>query len=417
MTETSRNEAASPFERRPGGDQVELIDLLRILWKWKYLIVGGTLACALVALVSSMLEPPTYQATTTLRVVEPKMEDATETSTSVAQFEALVESRSLVARLLEELELDGPPHEIHPLNFLGGNLEVEPVAGTNLLDATISLGDPDLAARAANLLAELAVAKVREINESDTDAIRALIKEQLDEARSRLEESEQQLLDYRSEAQLELLRAETNSLVGQKGRLVDLLIQIEAQRARLARAEEELTSRERVLTVRRSIDDETALMEAARSEGRTGSELLRLELNDEFINPVYQNLEQQIANTRTSLAGLEEERRELVDELGLDRSEIEELTRLYEREAALSRLEAEHSLAEAIYADLLSRYERARIEAASRSAQLEIVDPAFAPPGPVSPGTRSKVLLGAALGLMLATGAAFLVEYVGTEGG
>ena len=48
-------------------DEIELIDLLRVIWKWKYLIIGGTAICAVVALVISLLLPKIYRIETVIR--------------------------------------------------------------------------------------------------------------------------------------------------------------------------------------------------------------------------------------------------------------------------------------------------------------------------------------------------------------
>lgn len=42
-------------------DEIELIDLLRVLWKWKWMIVGGTLLCAVIAGVISLQLPKVYR--------------------------------------------------------------------------------------------------------------------------------------------------------------------------------------------------------------------------------------------------------------------------------------------------------------------------------------------------------------------
>ena len=41
-------------------DEIELIDLLRVIWKWKYLIIGGTIVCALAAAIISFAMPKIY---------------------------------------------------------------------------------------------------------------------------------------------------------------------------------------------------------------------------------------------------------------------------------------------------------------------------------------------------------------------
>ena len=44
-------------------DEIRLIDYLRVIWKWKWLILGGTLVCALLASVISLNMPKFYRVT------------------------------------------------------------------------------------------------------------------------------------------------------------------------------------------------------------------------------------------------------------------------------------------------------------------------------------------------------------------
>ena len=48
-------------------DEIELIDLLRVIWKWKFIIIGGTFVCAAAALVISMVMPKIYRIETVIR--------------------------------------------------------------------------------------------------------------------------------------------------------------------------------------------------------------------------------------------------------------------------------------------------------------------------------------------------------------
>jgi len=48
-------------------DEIELIDLLRVIWKWKYLIIGGTVVCALAAVIISIAMQPIYQVSMVLK--------------------------------------------------------------------------------------------------------------------------------------------------------------------------------------------------------------------------------------------------------------------------------------------------------------------------------------------------------------
>ena len=48
-------------------DEIELIDLLRVIWKWKYLILCGTVFCAVVSLAVSSILPKIYRAEMLIR--------------------------------------------------------------------------------------------------------------------------------------------------------------------------------------------------------------------------------------------------------------------------------------------------------------------------------------------------------------
>lgn len=56
------------------GRPVELIDYLVVLWRWKVLIVVGTLACVAVVALASVLQPP-RTSTATARIVLPDVGD------------------------------------------------------------------------------------------------------------------------------------------------------------------------------------------------------------------------------------------------------------------------------------------------------------------------------------------------------
>jgi len=50
-----------------GYDEIELMDILLILWKWRYLIIGGTIAVAVMAAVYSFLSPKVYNIRTVMQ--------------------------------------------------------------------------------------------------------------------------------------------------------------------------------------------------------------------------------------------------------------------------------------------------------------------------------------------------------------
>ena len=127
------------------------------------------------------------------------------------------------------------------------------------------LTDPDLVAAVVNRVADLGTETARHVSQQEALQARNDIKLQLDEAKTRLDAATARLDQRRTTSQLELVQRDVDSALDQRGSLLDLQIKIEAEKARLNQAEQELSSRPRLDTVVRSIDADPALLEAARN--------------------------------------------------------------------------------------------------------------------------------------------------------
>jgi capsule polysaccharide export protein KpsE/RkpR len=128
-----------------------------------------------------------------------------------------------------------------------------------------------------------------------------------------------------------------------------------------------------------------------------------LDLSHPFVNPVYQTLAFQIATSRTRLAALERQEREMVVVRKLGNNRFDELSDLYRRTAELARLETNLDLAKQVYQTLTVRYEQSRAEAVDGMVQLQIVDAAVTPERPLSRKRAPAAALGGAIGLVIAS--------------
>jgi succinoglycan biosynthesis transport protein ExoP len=135
-------------------------------------------------------------------------------------------------------------------------------------------------------------------------------------------------------------------------------------------------------------------------------------LRNEFVNPVYESLDQVIATGRTRLAGLEKQKSELIDVRRLDADQQAKLSLLYERETELSRLQTEYDLSRAVYLDVATRYEQARVQVAGRSPKLQLMDTALPPDRPVSRHVVRNTALALLTGFFLTVVAALCFEAV-----
>lgn len=416
-------------------DDVDLRQYLQMLWRRRILLVAGTIVAVFVGLGIVWFTPPTYEASVTLaRISTLRIADEGR-SEGALSFRALIENRRLAEQVIKEFSLDAEPYGFTPVSFVNNAVRVEDLDEGAMILAKVRLPySPDLAARAANRLAEGAVELNRVMNQAEGAAARDFIKVQLDESRTTLDAIEGRLIDTRQRAQIGAVEADVEAMLDSRRQFLTMSVEIEGEKAKLAKAEQELSRRERLLSVPRAVDASTVLLDATRqrqsadatasaSRGTQGSRpevkapppLEPLNLRSEFINPVYEALDYQVATSRTRLASLQEQERRLRSVIHSGSARHPMLSNLYSRQVELVRLEVEYELAKQNYSDLSRKYEQARIQVASRTSQLKIIDPAMRPERPIAPRPLRTIAIAATIGLFIAVVVALLAGYLASE--
>jgi len=137
---------------------------------------------------------------------------------------------------------------------------------------------------------------------------------------------------------------------------------------------------------------------------------LRSELNDPYVNPVYEVLARDVAQSRARLSGLERRRQQLSSALKLSAPTNAKLDALYRAETQLARLTSEYHVARTAYTNAASKFEEARLAITLRSPRLQVLDKAFAPEEPVAPKIARNVVAAAMLALMISIAATLLYD-------
>lgn len=152
-------------------------------------VIGfASLAGAAAGLVLAMSAPVDYVATATLLVSVPQLGLDQRVNVRVAEFRLLIENRALASLLLEEFGLDEAPYSLHPITFLEENVTVAQVSGTNVIDLTVRLDDPALAAQLANRMAALAIDLNSQIQEAEAALGEQFVLDLLNQSEQRMEE-------------------------------------------------------------------------------------------------------------------------------------------------------------------------------------------------------------------------------------
>jgi uncharacterized protein involved in exopolysaccharide biosynthesis len=446
---------------RPG-DDIDISEYVVTTWRYRWLILAIVAATALVAYLINRQITPTYEVTVRMLATESQVvDDTTRRALSVARFRELLESPSLVAAVLQDFGLTAPPYRMTPHGFLANNLSVREIPDTGILAASVRFKEPEKLVQLANKYAAQAVNVAKRLNQEETEYARENLKAQADQAKTRLAQAEQELEAYRRKTQIELLRTDVEAILDNRPDVLALQVDIEAERAQLRQYEVELSKQERVRDVKRSLDtlpdapiaaapkaseadrpvrsDEkgplytppSSMPQRASVPG--GSEKpqapspksstptttptappvplpLRSELNDPYVNPVYEILARDVAQSRAKLAGLEKRRQQLVSELKMSAPSSAKLEELYRAEMQLAHLTGEYEVARTAYINAASKYEDARLQITVRSPRLQILDSALPPDRPVLPRIARNVAAASLLAFTLSVVAVLLFD-------
>jgi hypothetical protein len=294
------------------------------------------------------------------------------------------------------------------------------------------MSDPARAMAAANLLVSRAVEFNRALNQEKTVLLRDLLAAEQAEARKRMDAASDQYLAFQGSAQVDLTRRDVAAVLDQRSGLLGLTVQLQAERARLGKAEEELARHSRYVDAPGRASTTAALLDKAmagessatsNAPAPPGPQPLSstspatnvrldqpsqglpsgLDLSNPLLNPVYQVIDYEVAAGRSRVAGLERQRSELVDRLKLNAPQVKELGDLQQKETRLEELHLEFELARDVYANLSKRYEEARASLGSQSAGLQVIDPALPPAMPMAASAWQTAVVATASGLMLGT--------------
>ncbi len=129
---------------------------------------------------------------------------------------------------------------------------------------------------------------------------------------------------------------------------------------------------------------------------------------------IKRNEEQQLARFASSKQNLAAQMEAIQADILATQAAIDEVKDSDDPEdqAKLSQLQVSLAQYQNSYASLLKSYEEIRLAEAQALDNIIVDEPAVVPQYPVKPRTRLNTLLAAVVGAMLATGVAFLIEYL-----
>ncbi len=329
----------------------------------------------------------------------------------------------------EAPKLDESPDESAMVSAFIGRVGVEPVRGSRLVDITFDSLDPAFAAQATNALMDEYVNQNLESKLSTSENMIEWLDKELANQQAKVEESERALAEYRDKQNAMSLDDKQNIVVSRLNALNDAYT-----KAKMVRVQKETAYSQIKPLLSNSAgvspDSLPITIQSAQLQSLKGrmSELQqqKVQLSQKYgeKHPSIVNVNAQIADTQRQL-DLETAKELQSVKNDYDSALLEERTYAQNLEAAkadaqdLSKksvgynvMEREAKSNRTIYESLLQREKELRVSSNSRSNNVRIIDRAEVPRSPLAPTGRRTWLTSIAIGLVLAVGVAFGLDYM-----
>ena len=462
--ERGRPEVMSPVETLDGEDGVDLRAHWYVLKKRRWIILSVLSLIFTIALVGTLRETPIYRAQTMIEIEKqnPEIPSVQElfqlenvSDTYLETQYRILKSESLAKRVVESLHLEqvkelnptangrpaganaiparaaaGMTMEPHLLQAVVRNFEdrlrVQPIVRSRLVLVNFDSEDPYLAADVVNSLASNYIQQSLDSHWEAMEKARDWLAQQLDDLKSTLEKSEDELQRYAEANALVFLesdRGNTENIAN--GRLRQL-------HDELTKAQADRYQKESVFRLVQAGDygsfpgvaDNALLQNLALRLSDLETERARLGTTFAANYPRVLQVQNQTNEVRKALAS---EQKRMADRIANDyeaavrREALVQQALLAQQNQAnevavktvqYNILKREVDTNKQLYDGLLTRLKEAGVSAGLKASPIRIVDSAEPPTDPVKPRVFLNLSLALALGICCAVGVAFLLEHL-----
>ncbi len=450
-------------------DEIDLRKLWGVIVKRRWTIVLFTLIVLTMVLAASFLMTPIYRASLTLQIdredirvvkIEGVAPDESTTGTGLDYYQTqyeLLKSRNLAQRVIDQLDLIDKEFGTDRLSLLAQarkwlvdwlpqisraeqeepqseaarreavitafleDLTVAPVRNSRLVKLRFDSPEPELAATILNTLAKAYIDLNLERRFDASAYARNFLQERLQQVKSRLEDSEREMVAFASQQGIVNVDESQNIVTQKLAAINTALAAAEKQRAAAEAAYRQMlgTRGQGLSQVLDSKIIETLKETKAKLEAQYQDNLntykpaypLMVQLRGQ-IDQIDRQINQEVANIRGAITATYEAAK---TEETLLRANLNQLKRdvleLQGRSIQFNILRREVDTNRELYNGLLQRYKEIGVAAGVGTNNISVVDEAKAPIWPYQPNLQLNALLALMVGLLGGIGLAFLLEH------
>ncbi len=324
-----------------------------------------------------------------------------------------------------------PPDESALVSAFIGRVSVDPVRGSRLVDVSFDSVDPKFASRAANTLMEEYVDQNLQVKLQTSENMLTWLEKELANQQTKVEQSERALAEYRDKQNALSLDDKQNIVLSRLNQLNDAVT-----KAKMARVQKE-TQYSQVKSLMPAVGLDAVPVDSIPLVAQNGQiqslkgKLLdlqhqKVQLSERYgeKHPALQNVNAQLVDTQRQLnlevtkalqnvkneydtAVLEE--RTLSQNLEAAKADVQDLSR---KSVGYNVMEREAKSNRQVYESLLQREKELRVSSNSRANNVRLVDRSEVPKAPMAPTGRRTWFMSFAIGLIVAVGVAFGLDYM-----
>ncbi|MBV8489137.1 MAG: polysaccharide biosynthesis tyrosine autokinase [Candidatus Eremiobacteraeota bacterium] len=454
---------ASPVSTVPNEPQHDFAGIARVFARRARPMLAIFVGFVALVMMLSLVLPKTYTTTVKLIAGNPGGSVAnSDSSDSAAQPNSqlpvlnalLIASGVQSAETYVELFQETPVAEqviaqlglhVSPTELLH-RVEVKPVTNTSILALSVRWDDPNVSAQIANAFGNVVVNRERQLVASQADSAIAFLNQQMPEAQKAMNDAQTQLAGYEADHHIADINAQTQSTISELATIDSKVGQARADaqqaQAELASARAELGSTPATISGGQTVAPnpvlsqletqlsqvdvqlQTALQQytekhptvislrnqEAQIKREIAAQQSTVVSNSNTVpNPLYQQLQQQVAQFSTQIASDNAQ----IDALHKQQQELSpQLAGLPAQAATLANLQRNAKSAEDIYAALQQKFNNANIAKDTALSDGTITQHTSARFAAVSPNLLVNAILAFVLGAVLSVLGAFLIDYL-----
>jgi polysaccharide biosynthesis transport protein len=217
-----------------------LLQYWQVVLRWKWMIIGITIAASAIGLVATLLATPQYTSTSRIEISRAQKNvtnveslESAETGRDQEFYQtqySLLQARSLAERVARQLRLTTndrffEAHGVNPddsglfatksglqlnaaerakreksaIELLTEHIEISPIRGSALIDISYTSASPELSAQISNAWTEQFIVQSMDRRFASTADARKFLEARLADLRTRVETSEREVVNYASQ--------------------------------------------------------------------------------------------------------------------------------------------------------------------------------------------------------------------------